>query len=337
MAGRRGRRMQGRLYRAVVSSEGKWAVSIRSGRQAGSIFSVPSVRRVAWSSIGAHSTRGVMPRSVHNVIVVCAALCAAPVIGPATRAVGPIRQQAPAQAVTILKPARVFDGEAIHEGWAVRVRGDRIEAAGPAAAVAAPGGTVIDLPGQTLMPGLIEGHSHVLLHPYNEASWNDQVLKESLAVRTARAVNHLRATLMAGFTTIRDLGTEGAAYADAELKAGGRAGHRSRPAHDRDHASDRGDRQLRPEGLRAAMGGAAGGRGSGRRHHRPRRARSDRSWRGLDQGLRGLSLGRARRGGAHVLHRGAEADRGHGTQQRTSGRGARDNGRGDAARDSCRR
>jgi imidazolonepropionase-like amidohydrolase len=159
-----------------------------------------------------------MPRSVRNVIVVCAALCAALVIEPAAHAVAPIRQQAPAQAVTILKPARVFDGEESHEGWAVRVRGSRIEAAGPAAAVAAPGGTVIDLPGQTLMPGLIEGHSHVLLHPYNEASWNDQVLKESLAVRTARAVNHLRATLLAGFTTIRDLGTEGAAYADAELK-----------------------------------------------------------------------------------------------------------------------
>ena len=95
----------------------------------------------------------------------------------------------------------------------------RIEAAGPAASVTAPGATVIELPGQTLMPGMIEGHSHVLLHAYNETSWNDQVLKESLGLRTARAVNHLKATLQAGFTTIRDLGTEGAAYADAELKA----------------------------------------------------------------------------------------------------------------------
>jgi imidazolonepropionase-like amidohydrolase len=98
------------------------------------------------------------------------------------------------------------------------VQGDRIQAAGPAAAVSQAGATVIDLPGATLLPGLIEGHSHVLLHPYNEASWNDQVLHESLGVRTARAVNHLRATLLAGFTTIRDLGTEGAGYADAELK-----------------------------------------------------------------------------------------------------------------------
>jgi imidazolonepropionase-like amidohydrolase len=125
---------------------------------------------------------------------------------------------APAQAVTVLRPARVFDGDALHEGWAVRVAGNRIEAAGPAASVSAAGGAVVDLPGATLMPGLVEGHSHVLLHPYNEASWNDQVLHEGLALRVARAVNHLHATLMAGFTTIRDLGTEGAAYSDVELK-----------------------------------------------------------------------------------------------------------------------
>jgi imidazolonepropionase-like amidohydrolase len=118
----------------------------------------------------------------------------------------------------VLKAARVFDGDASHEGWAVRVRGDRIEAAGPAAGIDATGAKVIDLPGTTLMPGLVEGHSHVLLHAYNETPWNDQVAHEGLALRAARAVNHLRATLMAGFTTIRDLGTEGAAYADVELK-----------------------------------------------------------------------------------------------------------------------
>jgi imidazolonepropionase-like amidohydrolase len=120
--------------------------------------------------------------------------------------------------VTLLLPARVFDGESMREGWAVRVRGDRIDAAGPASAVSADGATVIALPDMTLMPGMIEGHSHVLLHPYNETTWNDQVLHESLGLRIARATNHLRATLKAGFTTVRDLGTEGAAYADAELK-----------------------------------------------------------------------------------------------------------------------
>jgi imidazolonepropionase-like amidohydrolase len=128
------------------------------------------------------------------------------------------RQPSAPAAITVLRPARVFDGETMHEGWAVRVRGDRIDAAGPAASVASSGAETIDLPGTTILPGLVEGHSHVLLHPYNETTWNDQVLHEGLALRAARATNHLRATLMAGFTTIRDLGTEGAAYADVELK-----------------------------------------------------------------------------------------------------------------------
>src|SRR5436305_11148524 len=121
-------------------------------------------------------------------------------------------------AVTLLKPARVFDGETIHEGWVVRVRGDRVDAAGPAASVDASGAKAVELPGTTLMPGLVEGHSHILLHAYNETPWNDQVLHEGLALRAARAVNHLHATLLAGFTTVRDLGTEGAQYADVELK-----------------------------------------------------------------------------------------------------------------------
>ncbi len=132
--------------------------------------------------------------------------------------VGAGQQPSPGAPATVLRPARVFDGDALHEGWAVRVSGDRIEAAGPAAGVPAEGASVIEMPGTTLLPGLIEGHSHVLLHPYNETTWNDQVLHESLGVRIARATNHLRATLMAGFTTLRDLGTEGAGYADVELK-----------------------------------------------------------------------------------------------------------------------
>jgi imidazolonepropionase-like amidohydrolase len=132
--------------------------------------------------------------------------------------VAPLAAQAQAPAAMLLKPARVFDGEAMHEGWAVRVAGDRIEAAGPAAGIDATGAQVVELAGATLMPGLVEGHSHIMLHAYNETAWNDQVLHEGLALRAARAVNHLRATLMAGFTTMRDLGTEGAGYADVELK-----------------------------------------------------------------------------------------------------------------------
>ncbi|MGA2268709.1 MAG: amidohydrolase family protein [Bryobacteraceae bacterium] len=131
----------------------------------------------------------------------------------------PVAGQAQAQAAPVLlKPARIFDGEAMHEGWAVRVAGDRIDAAGPSASVDAAGAKVVELPGATLMPGLVEGHSHILLHPYSETVWNDQVAHEGLALRAARAVNHLRVTLMAGFTTVRDLGTEGAGYADVELK-----------------------------------------------------------------------------------------------------------------------
>ncbi len=109
---------------------------------------------------------------------------------------------APAQADTLLlKPARVFDGVNAqpHEGWSVLVEGDRIAAAGPA--VAAPADArVIELPGATLMPGMIEGHSHLFLHPYNEKLWDDQVLHEPLALRTARAVVQAAKTLDAGFT-----------------------------------------------------------------------------------------------------------------------------------------
>jgi imidazolonepropionase-like amidohydrolase len=133
----------------------------------------------------------------------------------------PAAASAQAERPLVLKPARVFDGLAVepHAGWVVVVRGDRIEAAGPADKVSAPeGARVLELPGLTLLPGLIDLHSHVLLHPYNEASWDDQVLKEPLALRVCRAANHCRSTLQAGFTTLRDLGTEGAGYADVGLK-----------------------------------------------------------------------------------------------------------------------
>jgi imidazolonepropionase-like amidohydrolase len=118
----------------------------------------------------------------------------------------------------LLRPARVFDGETMHDGWEVLVGGDRIVAAGPAGQIKSDGARVIDLPGTTLLPGLIDAHSHLFLRPYDQMSWNDQVLKEAQALRTARATVHARATLMAGFTTLRDLGTEGAAYADVGIK-----------------------------------------------------------------------------------------------------------------------
>ena len=125
---------------------------------------------------------------------------------------------APAGA-TLLVPAAVFDGQTLHPGWAVLVERDKIVAAGPAGQITAPpGARTLNLPGLTLLPGLIEGHSHLLLHPYNEATWNDQVLLESQALRVARGTAQAQATLLAGFTTARDLGTEGAGYADVGLK-----------------------------------------------------------------------------------------------------------------------
>jgi len=119
----------------------------------------------------------------------------------------------------LLRPQAVFDGKDLHPGWVVLVKGERIEKAGLAAEVTTPNDArVIDLPNETLSPGLIEGHSHLFLHPYNEASWNEQLTNESLSFRTAAATAHARATLLAGFTTVRDLGTEGAGYADVGLK-----------------------------------------------------------------------------------------------------------------------
>jgi imidazolonepropionase-like amidohydrolase len=133
--------------------------------------------------------------------------------------------QAPAakqpESLYLLKPAHIFDGASaqLHEGWVVLVRGETIEAVGPATEIkTSADAKVIDLPGLTLLPGLIDAHSHVLLHPYSETIWNDQVAREALSLRVARATNHLRNTLLAGFTTIRDLGTEGAGYADVGLK-----------------------------------------------------------------------------------------------------------------------
>ncbi len=124
----------------------------------------------------------------------------------------------PSPAQTLLVPDRVFDGQDMHEGWGVVVEGEHIQAVGPLDTVANSLMDRIALPGTTLMPGLIEGHAHVLLHPYNETSWNDQVLKESHAERAIRAAVHAERTLMAGFTTLRDLGSEGALYADVGVK-----------------------------------------------------------------------------------------------------------------------
>jgi imidazolonepropionase-like amidohydrolase len=122
---------------------------------------------------------------------------------------------------TLIRAARVFDGvsDQAHEGWVVLVTGKKIAAVGPAGQVQAPAGArTVDLPGTTLIPGLIDAHTHIFLHPYNETLWDDQVLKEPAAYRTIAAALHSKRTLEAGFTALRDMGTEGAGYADVSVQ-----------------------------------------------------------------------------------------------------------------------
>ena len=160
-----------------------------------------------------------MPSRMPRLVVLFALATTALLIGHAAVASAQLPLASPDSGPTLLLPTRVFDGAELHTGWVVLVRGERIVAAGPPSAIAVPAGARrVELAGATLMPGMIEGHSHLLLHPYNETSWDDQVLREPLALRVVRATNHARETLRAGFTTVRDLGTEGAGYADVGLK-----------------------------------------------------------------------------------------------------------------------
>jgi len=120
----------------------------------------------------------------------------------------------------LLTPERVWTGEgAAHGGWSVLVVDGKVAAAGPTAGITVPADAErVSLPGKTLLPGLMDLHSHILLHPYNETSWDDQVLKEPEAYRVLLAARHVQAQLQSGFTTLRDLGSEGAGYADVSVK-----------------------------------------------------------------------------------------------------------------------
>ncbi len=119
----------------------------------------------------------------------------------------------------LLVPDRVFDGNIMQTNWVVLVEGNTITYTGSSGQLNKPAGTEeIRMEGMTLLPGIIEGHSHLLLHPYNETSWNDQVLKESPAERAIRGSVHAKNSLLAGITTMRDLGAEGAGYTDVYLK-----------------------------------------------------------------------------------------------------------------------
>jgi imidazolonepropionase-like amidohydrolase len=126
-----------------------------------------------------------------------------------------------ADSCILIRPAHVWSpgDSAPRSGIAVLTRGTRIAAVGAERGIDIPSDARrIDLPGATLLPGLIDAHSHLFLYPYDETAWDDQVLKEAEAFRTLRAAKHARETLQAGFTTLRDLGTEGAGYADVALR-----------------------------------------------------------------------------------------------------------------------
>jgi imidazolonepropionase-like amidohydrolase len=164
-------------------------------------------------------SRPLVPRSAGPRRVGLAALVATLAAGSLSAQTGGAGTGGRVAPAILLTPDRVFDGVAMHSDWSVLVRGDRILAVGPGSESGAPPDAQrMALRGMTLLPGLIEGHSHLLLHPYDETVWNDQVLHEALALRVARAVVHARKTLEAGFTTVRDLGTEGAGEADVGLK-----------------------------------------------------------------------------------------------------------------------
>ena len=246
---------------------------------------------IAWSPVGQiqHALFTIMPRMQSTTLV-----AAARGRRPAPPGLRRSAQRAAPPSITILKPARVFDGDGdarglggARQGRSHRRRRTGGDASRPRAR------QVIDLPGTTLTPGLIEGHSHILLHAYSETSWTDQVSREGLALRVARATNHLRATLQAGFTTVRDLGTEGAGYADVELKQAVNQGIIPGP---RILASTRAivaTGSYAPKFVARVDGAAGRGRSRRRRQPHARRARPDRQGRRLDQDVRRLPLGPA--------------------------------------------
>jgi imidazolonepropionase-like amidohydrolase len=131
----------------------------------------------------------------------------------------PVQGQPPAPSATIvLKPAAVLDPQSgqLTRGAMVLVRADRIEAVGPSVTPPA-GARVIELGGLTLLPGLIDAHTHVLLQPEDEV-WPPPVVYKTQSFRTIQGVAAARKELEAGFTTLRDVDSEGAGFADVDLR-----------------------------------------------------------------------------------------------------------------------
>jgi imidazolonepropionase-like amidohydrolase len=133
------------------------------------------------------------------------------------------QQPAPNPARTLVHAGRLIDGTGapVRTDQGILIEDGRITAVGSWSDMAArgAGATTIDLSGMTVLPGLIDAHTHLLLQgDITAAEYDDQVLKESIPYRTIRAVAAGRVALMHGFTTLRDLETEGAMFADVDLK-----------------------------------------------------------------------------------------------------------------------
>lgn len=133
-------------------------------------------------------------------------------------------------AVTVIRAGTLIDGRspAPRRNQVIVVRGNRIETVGDAASTKAPAGaTGIDLSGWWVLPGLIDSHTHIFLQGSDpaEGGYDAQLLKHGLAFRAARATASARRALAQGFTTIRDVETEGAGYGDVGIKQAIEAGY----------------------------------------------------------------------------------------------------------------
>src|SRR5438445_7693347 len=146
-----------------------------------------------------------------------ALLCTGLILLPAVHA-----QTAPAQQI-LIKAGRLVDGRSAtaQPNVGILIEGERIRAVGPLAQIQAqaPNARVIDLGQMTVLPGLIDAHTHLLLQgDVTSQDYEDQLLKQSTAYRAILAARNARLALEHGFTAIRDLETEGAMYADVDVK-----------------------------------------------------------------------------------------------------------------------